>query len=344
MLRRLGLAALLLASLLLADVTAQDEENEDNSLDETPTTADETAAGTAGAAASGLFGPQLRVILGALENVDDMLRTTIPTVDRFQCLERLMCSLSSSQPEPTSPQVPSLPIFDPTFQQGFIQDPSAVLQGFPGFQQDPALQQAPTFQNPSFQPPPAAQFTPQFRPPPSEQFGQGSFQTLQAFPGGTGFQNTFPNFRENPESQVQNTIRRQSRPPVLRQRRPIRRRPQRRGFLGFLSGLGKRKKRSVFDDGKRKKRNVFEDLIGGFTSDRFLGLLDQMMTQYSFYPYTHAAYMGYTGDPRRCENLYPSCPTTPEEMIDVFNNIHRYFPGGIPFKDKLPWPLNILLP
>lgn len=73
-------------------------------------------------------------------------------------------------------------------------------------------------------------------------------------------------------------------------------------------------------------------------------LLDQMMTRYSFYPYTHAAYMGISGSPESCEKLYPSCPSTAEEMIDLFNNIHRYYPDGIPFKENLPWPFNVLLP
>lgn len=68
------------------------------------------------------------------------------------------------------------------------------------------------------------------------------------------------------------------------------------------------------------------------------------MTRYSFYPYTHAAYMGLSGSPQSCETLYPSCPSTAEEMIDLFNNIHRYYPDGIPFKENLPWPFNVLLP
>nr|XP_045601491.1 fibrous sheath CABYR-binding protein-like [Procambarus clarkii] len=321
-----------------------------------------------------------------------MLRSTIPSYDRFQCLERLMCSMATTQiqPEASSPVQPQPAINSPI--QQVAQDASAVQQGFPGFQQPPIFQQGPqnallqnpglqtsafqppafqnpgfqgpgfqspgfqspgfqspgfqspgfqnptlqnpAFQSPQFQPPPG-QFLPQFQAPPSGQVGQGNFQSLQSFPG-ANFQSPFPNQRENLDTPAQNTVRREHGPPLLR-RRPIRRRrPQRNGFFSFLSGLGKRKKRSVLDD-------VLGGL-GGFTSNRFLGLLDQMMTQYSFYPYTHAAYMGYTGSPDRCETMYPSCPSTPEEMIDVFNNIHKYYPGGVPFKDKLPWPLSFLLP
>ncbi|XP_042213647.1 uncharacterized protein LOC121860553 isoform X2 [Homarus americanus] len=343
------------------------DNNEGNSLDGASTTAGEGAAAVAAAAttatASGIFGPQLRVILGALENVDDMLRSTLPDVDRFQCLERLMCSLASSQLEPDTPSlpVPSLPAFDPTFQQGFIQDSSTIQQGFqqvlqqglqnpafqnPAFQnaafQNPAFQN-PAFQNPAFRPPPPAGSFPQFHPPPTGQVGQGSFQTFQPTIGGTNFQNSFQNFRENPDTLTQNPNRRENRPPLLRRRRPIRRRPQRNGFLSFLSDLGRRKKRSA-SDSSRQERSIFDTLFSGFTSQTVMGLLDQMTTQYSFHPYTHAAYMGYSGSPRRCESMYPACPSTPEEMIEVFNNFHKYYPSGIPFKDNLPWPLNVMLP
>lgn len=73
-------------------------------------------------------------------------------------------------------------------------------------------------------------------------------------------------------------------------------------------------------------------------------VLDQMMTRYSFYPYTHAAYMGLRGSSESCETLYPRCPSTAEDMINVFNNIHKHYPDGIPFKENLPWPFNMLLP
>jgi len=119
--------------------------------------------------------------------------------------------------------------------------------------------------------------------------------------------------------------------------------------MGFLERLGRKKREAAttteeHDAPSRQKRQAITDLLSSFTSNRFMGLIDQMMTRYSFYPYTHAAYMGYTGSPNQCETLYPSCPSTPEEMIDVFNNMHKHFPGGVPYKERMPWPLNVLLP
>ncbi|XP_047477164.1 uncharacterized protein LOC125030879 isoform X2 [Penaeus chinensis] len=304
--------------------------------------------------------------ISALENVDDILRSTIPSLDRFQCLERVMCSMASAtnlfSPESLlNPGVQST--LEQTFQQGLIQDPSLVQQGFPqgfpqqtgfpqqqvlqqGFPQQQVLQQGfpqqqvfaqgfppqqafpqqPAFQQPfpqqGFGPPPAGSFNPQFQPPPS-QFTQTGFQQFAPFGGAA--------FRENQDGQP---VERQGTRPQGIRRQPVRRR-QRNGFLNLLSNLG-------LNFGKRKKRDLLSDIVSGFTGERFMGLLDRMMESYSFHPYTHAAYMGYSGN--ECNRLYPSCPSSAEEMIDVFNNIHRHYPNGIPFKDKMPWPLNVLLP
>ncbi|XP_063844412.1 uncharacterized protein LOC135091022 [Scylla paramamosain] len=315
----------------------------------------------------------------ALERLDIFLRDTIPNVDRFKCMERLMCYLTSSQFTSSDPEFPGgqIPGFDPTFQQGLILDPTTIQQslsglaqnpgilqqglqtlvggqGLQGLVQNPALQQTlgqviPSFQNSAFQNPTFQ--NPTFQNPAIPSPG---FHTQN-----DGFQVAFPVFRESPDTtsrvsspdssssspdssgaasapqvvQQQQPLRRQ---PVRRQpvrRRPVRRRPQRRGFLDFLSGLGRRKKRSIFDD-----------LLSGANSRTFMGVLDQMMSRYSFYPYTHAAFMGLTGAPDSCERLYSTCPTTPEQMLDLFNNIHKHYPDGIPYKENLPWPLNYLLP
>ncbi|XP_042868278.1 uncharacterized protein LOC122250752 [Penaeus japonicus] len=367
-----GLWLLVLAAVVSAGLAAPEssKESDDNGnrLDDSPSSSESGAAeaavsGAAGAAAAatsgGFFEPQLRQILGTLENVDDMLRSTIPSLDRFQCLERVMCSMASFSPESlqTLLNPGAQPALDPNLQQGLIQDPSLVQQGFPqgfpqqqvfqqgfpqqqvfqqgfpqqqvfaqGFPQQQAIQQQLAFQQPvpqqGFGPPPAGSFNPQFQAPPS-QFAQSSFQQFAPFAGA--------GFRENQEGQP---LERQSTRPQGVRRRPIRRR-QRNGFLNFLNNLG-------LNFGKRKKRDLFSDLVSGFTGNRFMGLLDQMMESYSFHPYTHAAYMGYSGN--SCDRLYPSCPSSAEEMIDVFNNLHRHYPNGIPFKDKMPWPLNVLLP
>ncbi|XP_066960969.1 uncharacterized protein [Macrobrachium rosenbergii] len=376
---------ILLATLAVAAPSS--EENAGNRLDETSSTntIEPGAASVASAAAtsvgtSGIFEPQLRYILGALENVDDMLRTTIPSLDRFNCLERVVCSVMSGgtsaiSESPVSPITSALQqAFDPTFQQGIIQDPQTVSQELlnnPALQQlfsqgqgsqtqalqgllsqissiqqqnpaqNPAFQQGFPPPNPAFQqgfPPPNAAFHPGFShnpafgapppppPPPPPPGFHPQFHPQQ------GFTNTFPNFRENPETE--GTQRRSSVPRPQRRRKPPTRR-ERNGFFDFLGRLGL---------GRRKKRDLLDDILGGFTSQGFMGILDQMMDQYSFYPYTHAAYMGYTGSPERCEKLYPECPSTAEQLVDVFNNIHRHYPNGIPYKDRFPWPLNILLP
>ncbi|MPC34929.1 hypothetical protein E2C01_028333 [Portunus trituberculatus] len=292
----------------------------------------------------------------ALERLDIFLRDTIPNVDRFNCMERLMCYLSSSQFISSEPEFPGgqIPGFDPTFQQGLILDPTNIQQslsglaqnpgvlqqglqgllggqGLQGLVQNPALQQGlgqviPTFQNPALH-------NPTFQNPAIPSPG---FHTQN-----DGFQVAFPVFRENPDTTGRvsspDTSGAASVPQVVQQRpvrrRPFRRRPQRRGFLDFLSGLGKRKKRSIFDD-----------LLSGVNARTFMNVLDQMMSRYSFYPYTHAAFMGMTGSPDSCARLYSSCPTTPDQMLDFFNNIHKHYPDGIPYKENLPWPFNQLLP
>lgn len=118
---------------------------------------------------------------------------------------------------------------------------------------------------------------------------QGLQGATSPFLGGTNFQNSFASFRENPDTSARAAVSETSRasdtpkvapprvpqvpsrklnvppPPwapkvVRRQRPPVRRRPQRRSFLDSLRGLG-----------RRKKRDVFEDLLTGLTSTRFLG-------------------------------------------------------------------------
>ena len=67
-------------------------------------------------------------------------------------------------------------------------------------------------------------------------------------------------------------------------------------------------------------------------------------TDDSLYPYTRAALLGYMGSPKTCDQLYPQCPTTTDELIDTFNNLRSYFPNGVPFKERMPAPLRFLLP
>ena len=69
-----------------------------------------------------------------------------------------------------------------------------------------------------------------------------------------------------------------------------------------------------------------------------------MAERYSFYPYTHAAYMGMTRGTDFCSRQYSGCPSSPEEMINIVNNLHRHYPNGFPFKDQIPWPFNMFLP
>ncbi|XP_068239367.1 uncharacterized protein [Palaemon carinicauda] len=369
---------ILLASLVVAAPSS--EENAGNKLDETSSanSIEPGAALVASAAdpsvdAGGLLGPQLRYILGALENVDDMLRTTLPNLDRFRCLERVVCSVMSggipgaeSLLSSISPP-PGQAAFDPNFQQGIIQNPQTVLQEslqspalqqlfsqgqgpslqalqglisqIPSIQQQSPLQQGFPPPNPAFQqgfPPPNPAFHPGFAapppPPPPPGFQFPPQQAFQPFADGTSFQNSFLNFRENPETQ--NTHRRSSNRRPVRRRKPARRR-EGNGFLNFLGSLGL---------GRRKKRDLLSDILGGFSSQGFMGVFDQMLDQYSFYPYTHAAFMGYSGTPQTCEQLYPQCPSSAEQLVDVFNNIHRHYPEGIPYKENFPWPLNVLLP
>jgi len=73
-------------------------------------------------------------------------------------------------------------------------------------------------------------------------------------------------------------------------------------------------------------------------------VLDGYMEGYSFHPYTHAAYRGYTSRAGTCGSLYPRCPDSANDMLDFVNNIHSYFPNGIPFRDSLPWPIRMMLP
>jgi len=206
--------------------------------------------------------------------------------------------------------------FDPTFQQG-------------GFVSNPGFQQFPTAHH------------------------------GQQVPG-----QHFSQFRES--STDDNTIRREgeARPTG----RPLRRKkPQRSGLMGLIDGLfnGRKRRSTVFSEKgatiseaeenkaeearnlSRNKRGILDSLLGtfnAFSPDMMLRLVDQYMIgqQNSLYPYTHASMMGYTGSPQRCERLYPTCPTNPDEMIHVFNNIRRYYPDGMPFADQLPWPLRDL--
>lgn len=119
---------------------------------------------------------------------------------------------------------------------------------------------------------------------------QGLQGATSPFLGGTNFQNSFASFRENPDVSARTAVSETSKasstpnvappraakwpprslsvppppgaPNAVRRRWPQakRRRPQRRGFLDTLRGLG-----------RRKKRDVFDDLLSGLTSTRFLG-------------------------------------------------------------------------
>ncbi|KAF2355039.1 hypothetical protein FHG87_014207 [Trinorchestia longiramus] len=100
-------------------------------------------------------------------------------------------------------------------------------------------------------------------------------------------------------------------------------------------------------NGKRissRRARFLDSFVNGWSAKTFLGLLDQLMDGYSFHPYTHAAYMGYTGRAGTCQSMYPRCPDSTSDWLDFMNNFHRYFPEGMPFRDNLPWPLNLLVP
>ena len=59
-------------------------------------------------------------------------------------------------------------------------------------------------------------------------------------------------------------------------------------------------------------------------------VLDGMARPYSFYPYSHALLMGGMTESRdRCAQLYSRCPTDRRGLLDVMNNMNRYFPGGL---------------
>jgi len=109
------------------------------------------------------------------------------------------------------------------------------------------------------------------------------------------------------------------------------------------STINNSEKKNIVDSKtlSRNKRGLFDSVLNtfnAFSPDMMLRLVDQYMIgqQNSLYPYTHASMMGYTGSPQRCERLYPTCPTNPDEMIHTFNNIRRYYPDGLPFADQLP--------
>ena len=40
---------------------------------------------------------------------------------------------------------------------------------------------------------------------------------------------------------------------------------------------------------------------------------------------------------------YCRCPDSASDMLDFVNNFHSYFPNGVPFRDRMPWPLRDLL-
>ncbi|XP_047737851.1 uncharacterized protein LOC108680257 isoform X2 [Hyalella azteca] len=93
-----------------------------------------------------------------------------------------------------------------------------------------------------------------------------------------------------------------------------------------------------------RRARFLDSFINGWSAKTFLGLLDNLMDGYSFHPYTHAAYMGYTSRAGTCQAMYPRCPDSANDWLDFMNNFNRYFPDGVPFRDSLPWPLNLLLP
>ncbi|KAK7084163.1 hypothetical protein SK128_025903 [Halocaridina rubra] len=341
----------------------------------------------------------------ALEGVDGIFRD-IPKIDKLQCVERVLCSVIAYRngvSESVGPAIPNpLQAFDPTFQQGVIQNPEIVqqeilqnplfsrwlmslLSQFPNFadiqrayednpsallqllaglatenqatpsqgvtgfhSENPSalaqglqyhssggshqqsdfpqhilpqqeFAQSPSFHTQTFVPPPPPVYHHRFQPPTRQTFGQP-------------FQNSYPNFRENQDSSgaaqnSQYTLRRNTAP-------HRRRKPQRGNiFMDFLGRLG---------IGKRKKRSLFENIASQFASKSMFGFLDQLMDKYSFYPYTRAALMGYSGE--SCENEYKACPSTAEDMLEFFNNMYKHYPEGFPFKDNMPWLLQALLP
>ncbi|XP_043247230.1 uncharacterized protein LOC122394422 [Amphibalanus amphitrite] len=107
---------------------------------------------------------------------------------------------------------------------------------------------------------------------------------------------------------------------------PVARSERRRGPAG--PPYRRRRYRSVDTAGaeqphRRQKR--FTQAVNGF-----LSVLDSMARPYSFYPYSHALMMGGMTESRdRCAQLYSRCPTDRDGFLNVFNNMNRYFPGGL---------------